>query len=186
MGPEKNFALRRFSPCWLQIQDWEAGAYYQTLRDRLIALRGKAEGNSTGLLLGMYIALADALMSKADLGKQLYRAYAAGELEILRRIAHKDISECVKKLEQYRDAREQVWNEESKIFGFEVIDGRMGALLARMKTASRRLSAYVEGHLDSLPELEEKRLPFIPAEGDGSAVLVSCNAWTNIVSASPV
>ena len=42
---------------------------------------------------------------------------------------------------------------------FEVVDGRYGVQLSRIKSAGRRLDDYIEGKIARLEELEEVRLP---------------------------
>ena len=66
----------------------------------------------------------------------------------------------MEKIEAYRNLREKVWDDESKIFGWEVIDIRFGGLFARLKSAQKRLNAYLDGKLAAVSELEEERLLF--------------------------
>lgn len=181
-----------------QTKGWDADAYYTGLRGRLVEIcensrvsgAGKAKDASIHVsacrMLEMYAALADALSVKSDLGKKIYAAYHASDKEALRRLAQDDISLCMEKIGVYRDLREKVWEDESKVFGWEVIDIRLGGLLARLKTAQKRLNAYLDGALECIPELEEERLLFQPAEEGKEPGLLNCNQWTQIVSASPM
>lgn len=181
-----------------QTKGWDADAYYAGLRDRLNGICedwriSNAEKTvdesvhaSACLMLEMYGALADALSVKADLGKKIYEAYHADDKEELRRLAQQDISLCMEKIEAYRNLREKVWDDESKIFGWEVIDIRFGGLFARLKSAQKRLNAYLDGALESLSELEEERLLFQPAAEGKEPGLLNCNQWVQIVSASPM
>ena len=41
-----------------------------------------------------------------------------------------------------------------------MVDGRYGNKMSRIKSAIMRLDDYLSGRISSLPELEEKRLPF--------------------------
>lgn len=181
-----------------QTKGWDADAYYAKLRDRLTGIcesrRELGAGRkvdetvhvSACQMLEMYGALADALSVKADLGKKIYEAYHADHREELRRLAQEDISLCMEKIEAYRALREKVWDDESKIFGWEVIDIRFGGLFARLRSAQKRLNAYLDGALERIPELEEDRLLFQPAAEGKEPGLLNCNQWTQIVSASPM
>lgn len=181
-----------------QTKGWDADAYYAKLRDRLTGIcesrRKLGAGRkadetvhvSACQMLEMYGALADALSVKADLGKKIYEAYHADHREELRRLAQEDIFLCMEKIEAYRALREKVWDDESKIFGWEVIDIRFGGLFARLRSAQKRLNAYLDGALERIPELEEDRLLFQPAAEGKEPGLLNCNQWTQIVSASPM
>lgn len=181
-----------------QTKGWDADAYYAGLYGRLAEICEKSRVSGAGkakdasihasacLMVEMYAALADALSVKSDLGKKIYAAYHACDRETLRRLAEDDISLCMEKIGVYRDLREKVWDDESKIFGWEVIDIRLGGLLARLKTAQKRLRAYLDGKLEAVPELEEQRLLFQPAAEGKEPGLLNCNQWAQIVSASPM
>lgn len=55
----------------------------------------------------------------------------------------------------------EIWRIDNKPFGFEILDGRMGALCARIKTAVRRVTAWADSDpYENLDELREEVLPF--------------------------
>jgi len=57
-------------------------------------------------------------------------------------------------------------------------------LLGRIRTAQKRVNAYVDGVVDTLEEFDEPRLWFDNrAEEDGD-VNTFCNTWTRIATAS--
>ena len=120
------------------------------------------------------------------MGEALYSAYEKKDMAELRRLAQEEIPLAMEKIRAYRDGREALWKEESRIFGFEVFDIRIGGLLARLETAKKRVEAFVSGDEERLPELEEKRLPFRPVQEGEEHTLCACNSWKMIVSASPV
>lgn len=62
--------------------------------------------------------------------------------------------------QKLKNSHYELWCHSYKPFGFENIDGRYGIKISRVQTAQRRVSDYLEGKIESLPELEEKRLPF--------------------------
>ncbi len=54
----------------------------------------------------------------------------------------------------------KLWHKTYRPFGFEIVDGRYGMKLERIKTAKLRIEEYLNGEIQSLPELCEERLPF--------------------------
>ena len=56
-------------------------------------------------------------------------------------------------------AREQ-WYSESKPYGFDLIERKLGGLLARTTSCKQRIIDYVNGKIDSIPELSEEILPY--------------------------
>ena len=185
-----------------QIRDWDVKSYYEGLRDRLLeALEEGMQRNCTQKdcmqilqhgsgyaeeVLSLYVRLADALSVKAPLGRKLYEAYGKKDRQALAALAEKEIPLAMEKIRAYRDSREALWNRESRIFGFEVLDIRIGGLLARLESAKKRVEAWVSGEVDSLPELEEPRLPFRPVKEGEEHTLCACNSWKTIISASPI
>ena len=171
-----------------QIGGWDTQAYYEGLKEKLVkelAERPEA-GDYARRILSLYVRLADALSVKAPLGEALYNAYEKKDMAGLRRLAQEQIPLAMEKIRAYRDEREALWQEESRIFGFEVFDIRIGGLLARLESAKKRVEAFVNGETERLPELEEKRLPFRPVQEGEEHTLCACNSWKMIVSASPV
>ena len=185
-----------------QIRDWDVKSYYEGLRDRLLeALEEGGQRNCTQKdcmqtlqhgsgyaeeVLSLYVRLADALSVKAPLGRKLYEAYGKKDRQALAALAEKEIPLAMEKIRAYRDSREALWNRESRIFGFEVLDIRIGGLLARLESAKKRVEAWVSGEVDSLQELEEPRLPFRPVKEGEEHTLCACNSWKTIISASPI
>lgn len=185
-----------------QIRNWDVKSYYEGLRDRLLkALEEGMKRNCTQKncmqilqrgggyaeeVLSLYVCLADALSVKAPLGRKLYGAYEKKDRQALAALAEKEIPLAMEKIRVYRDRREALWNRESRIFGFEVLDIRIGGLLARLESAKKRVESWLNGEVDSLPELEEPRLPFRPVKEGEEHTLCACNSWKTIISASPI
>lgn len=169
-----------------QVADWDASAYYAAVGEQLARLAEKKAGNGMDNVLAMYVKLAEALAIKGSMGKRLCDAYQKQDKRELSKIAAEEIPACMEKVQEYRNLRETVWNQESKIFGFEVIDIRINGLLGRLKTAEKRITEYVDGKLDKLPELEETRLPFRKLQEGENKPLLNCNNWQAIVSASSI
>ena len=185
-----------------QIRNWDVKSYYEGLRDRLLkALEEGMKRNCTQKncmqilqrgggyaeeVLSLYVCLADALSVKAPLGRKLHEAYEKKDRQSLAALAEKEIPLAMEKIRVYRDRREALWNRESRIFGFEVLDIRIGGLLARLESAKKRVESWLNGEVDSLPELEEPRLLFRPVKEGEEHTLCACNSWKTIISASPI
>ena len=180
-----------------QIRNWDVKSYYEGLRDRLLkALEEGMKRNCMQILqrgggyaeevLSLYVCLADALSVKAPLGRKMHEAYEKKDRQALAALAEKEIPLAMEKIRVYRDRREALWNRESRIFGFEVLDIRIGGLLARLESAKKRVESWLNGEVDSLPELEEPRLPFRPVKEGEEHTLCACNSWKTIISASPI
>ena len=185
-----------------QIRNWDVKSYYEGLRDRLLKAleegmkRNRTQKNCMQILqrgggyaeevLSLYVCLADALSVKAPLGRKMHEAYEKKDRQALAALAEKEIPLAMEKIRVYRDRREALWNRESRIFGFEVLDIRIGGLLARLESAKKRVESWLNGEVDSLPELEEPRLPFRPVKEGEEHTLCACNSWKTIISASPI
>ncbi len=61
-----------------------------------------------------------------------------------------------------------VWSQSCKGQGLEILDLRLGGLIARADTACQRINAYLAGSIAELSELEETILPYngvLPEDG---------------------
>lgn len=86
---------------------------------------------------------------------------------------------AIQAVENLAESWQQLWMRTLKPFGFEVVDIRLGGVIQRLKSAKGRFSAWAAGRLDSIPELEEKKLPLLRRE-DGT--FAQCNSWAQIAS----
>ena len=74
----------------------------------------------------------------------------------------------------------EIWLKNNKGFGLDRSDIRFGGMRARVERAYLRLADYLDGKIDKIEELEEKRLSY-----DGSEnALLHIMATSKIVSAS--
>ena len=71
----------------------------------------------------------------------------------------------ISRINIFHRAFEKLWFTENKPYGFEVQDLRLGGLMQRIDSCRRRLKDYVNGKLESIPELEEELLP-IPMDNE--------------------
>lgn len=134
------------------------GEKYRELAPKLRDVAKKTR--KFGYLFKTAAALAEALTVKFELGYKTRAAYQAGDKEELRRLAENDYKEAEKLLRAYLRVFEEQWFYENKPCGFDVQDIRLGATIQRTISCRRRLLDYVNGKIDSIPELDEKLLPY--------------------------
>ena len=71
-----------------------------------------------------------------------------------------ELQEIKQDIRKFYDAFRIVWLRDYKGYGFEVMDVRIGGLLSRIDTVTIVLTDYLEGRLEKIYELEEKRLEY--------------------------
>ena len=137
------------------------------------------KGGRYGCVFDTAAALCGVLAIKADCGVQIKRAYDDSDRESLAAICEEKIPEIIHRVKDFRRCLESQWMKENKVFGFEVQDIRLGALIQRLKTARGRLRDYLDGNVPELDELKEDKLPFFeyPIYND-------FNQWKRMVTVS--
>jgi hypothetical protein len=101
-----------------------------------------------------------ALALKSEAGLRITAAYKAGDRDTLRRYAEQLLPELSARVQKLRLAHMENWMEIYKPFGWDIMDMRYGALLARIDSAIRQLTAYLGRKTDRIEELEIERLYF--------------------------
>ncbi len=104
--------------------------------------------------LDLPATMARVLAAKVDLRRELQAACRArdhGHLEVL---ATGAVPKLRALAESLWHVHRRIWMATFRPFGWEVIEGRYGALLARLHTIQYRLQELLAGHIDSIPELE--------------------------------
>lgn len=149
-------------------------ADYDEMAEKLVEA-GRRNGEY-GYLFDNMAALSKALKYKATLGIDTRRAYRTGDQAELRQLLRR--YELAKQaVQDFRDTLYAVWSRENKPFGWEIHEARLGGLIGRLGGCAGRLSDYLEGRVESLPELEQDILPY---GGDR----VDCNVYKALVSVS--
>ena len=98
------------------------------------------------------------LALKANIGIQMKNAYDDKNMSALSEIAENVLPELIERAKALREHHRGVWFEIYKPLGWDTMDVKYGALIARLDTAKTRLSDYVSGKIDSIAELAETRL----------------------------
>lgn len=104
-----------------------------------------------------YEALCKVLTRKATYSKRLQQAYLNGDKAQLWQLVD-ELQEITEDLKVFYKTFRKLWFAENKGFGFEVVDVRIGGLIARAETVTEELQDYLEGKTDKIYELEEERI----------------------------
>lgn len=154
--------------------------YYLEIFNELAELKNR--NNRYSYVFETVSALCDVLSTKAELGVQLYEAYNKQEKEKLA-LLKSQTEILIGKLDVLHKTFRKNWLKENKIFGFDVQDIRFGALKSRLTYTSEVLEQYLNGEIESIAELEEKRLYIDCRDENSDAPLNGChNIWTNLVT----
>ncbi|SFC09085.1 Glycosyl hydrolase family 20, catalytic domain [Alkalibacterium subtropicum] len=137
------------------IEGHDLNTYYKDLAEQLRQITN--EKKSFRELFALYTRLAFVLSKKAEFGVRMKAAYDKKDRKALSRLAG-IAAELTEDLEELRLAHQKAWTTYNKPFGWEVLDIRYGGAVARMKTVSSRLEAYLNGELSVIEELEEDKL----------------------------
>lgn len=165
------------------IKEVDTRTYYNTLADRLASCIESSPAYKK--LFSYYQKLAQVLSSKADLGVRIEKAYREKNTTALEIISNTEIPALVFKLSELRLMREELWLQDAKPFGYELIDIRIGAVVTRLDSARRRIVSWLDGNVETLEELEHPRLPYFPVEnpvGHAQNYSMSENRWNKIIS----
>ena len=111
-------------------------------------------------IFDMESALCDYLGVKANFGNTLRDLYMNEDKEGLKLFAEKTVPLALNKLDAFISALRKCWIKENKIFGFDVLEIRLGGQRQRLTEISFMIKDYIDGTRKSLPELEEKPLSF--------------------------
>lgn len=138
-----------------------SGEYNRYYREYAAKIREAGKRNPDyGYVFRAMAALCSVLELKCDLGVRLKTCYDGGDRAGLERLRTEVVPELQRRLAAFYESVREQWEQENKIFGFEVQDIRIGALQKRLDTLTRRLGDYLEDRLDCLPELAEDRPPY--------------------------
>ena len=138
-----------------------AGAIYQELFTEFLKLARRESPFS--YIFKSYEALCRVLARKATYGKRLYQAYQDKDTKTMM-VMVEELQEIKKDLEVFYDAFRKLWLKDYKGFGFEVMDVRIGGLIARISTVTLMLQDYLAGNIEHIYELEEERLEYFSGQ----------------------
>lgn len=132
--------------------------------------------------------LARALEQKYDLGVRTRTAYQAGDRETLKSLTN-EYHELLTSIEFFASTFRAVWYRENKPHGLEVHEHRLGGLMYRIRCQRDRLIQYVNGELESIPELEETILPYWGASAEPTSEetnMAHVNSWKDSITVNRI
>jgi len=136
------------------LEGFDVRGYFGELADTLSAAAEKP-----GLLasrLHFPAAIARALSLKISLRSQLASAYLAGDKATLRKLAMTELPAARAAVDALWRCHRDWWLDTYRPFGLEVIELRYGGIRTRLESLSERLTAYLDGTIDEIPELAVK------------------------------
>ena len=139
-------------------------------------LRGYATGEYA-YLFESAAALCELLSVKYALGKRTRAVYKNKNADTMYALIE-DYKTAEAYLDAFYEAFRTLWFTENKAQGFEIQDLRLGGLKQRLAHCRKRLVDYVEGKMESIPELEEEILDYF---GNGKEYIEepapTCLSW---------
>jgi len=148
-------------------------------RKKAAALRNIKTPSGLEELFDYHKQLLAVLVQKCDMGLRIAHAYKSGDKAALRLLTE-DLRRLYSEVGDLHTKFSALWHKTNKPFGFERADLRFGGLLARIKTAEKKLSDYVNGSLSFVEELEAERLMFGGDEVKPGKSLLDCQYYDEI------
>ena len=143
--------------------------------------RAKNRSNNYSYMFASYEKLCKAMKVKYDLGFRTRNAYKSGDKEQLKLVI-KDYITAIKNVEEFITYFRKMWFTDSKPHGFDVQDIRLGGVIQRLKANKQRLIEYVNGEVDSIPELEEELVGIYNVPEDEQKKIPTCNSYMKIAT----
>lgn len=128
--------------------------------------------------------LANVLELKADFGVRIKKYYDEDNKEMLKNICENEIPDLIERMQEFKRIFMKLWMSTYKVFGWEKIDIRFGAVIARAETARFRIMEYINGEIMTIDELEEERLPFTNSGKNVCDLSVIAKRYNRYISAS--
>ncbi|MCD8379243.1 MAG: beta-N-acetylhexosaminidase [Lachnospiraceae bacterium] len=154
-------------------------AYYEGLAQEYEVYA--RQGGPYVLVMDFYAKLARVLKGKCEWHENIAAAVRSGNQREALALAE-GLLQTAEETEALHLSWRALWMAVNKPYGFEVIDGRLGWIQARMKTAADRVKDWTLGR-DDLEELLEEPLPY-RKRADGS--FAGSNVFADIVSACKI
>ena len=137
------------------VQNIDAFTYYHNLAKQLCLCAQHSPAYEK--LFTFYQYLAEILSEKANLGLRIKKAYDTGDLSTLEKICGEVIPRLTEKMWKLKWIREELWLQDAKAFGYELLDIKLGGVITRLESHRRRIQSYLDGKVKKLEELEQER-----------------------------
>lgn len=148
-------------------QDILGGLYDKRLFDKPMSshysfsaelFKGKENKDRWGYLYEYAYRVFDYLATKTEIAERLYPAYHKGDKAALADICDRLIPTLVKKTKSLHEHHRRMWFENNNVIGWQNLDVRYGGVILRCESAILLINDYLDGKIDKIEELEEKRL----------------------------
>ncbi len=93
-------------------------------------------------------------LKKIDVFCDIRAGYEKKDTGLLKSIAENDIPYLLEKYEKINIVWEKLWLLTNKAFGWEELNGRIGAVRERLQYAKRRIESYVGEEIEGIEELD--------------------------------
>lgn len=153
--------------------------HYRALEEEFSRYQQEGE---YALLFSFYRQLARVLAGKCRWHERIGRAVREQDRTEAAQLTQ-SLRETRQEAERLRVLWRELWMQTNKPFGFEVLDGRMGAVSARLESAAARVTAWLQGKAPAPEELLQPELPYT-RRADGT--LFGSYAVGEIVSACKI
>ncbi len=128
--------------------------FAQEYADKADAL-ARVPQNQFSYLINTAEALCRLLALKTTLSIDIRRAYTDGDRDALAALADERIPAVIEALDRYHDAARDEWYRDNKMFGFEVVELRLGGIRQRLYTAQYTLHQYLDGKISRIESLDQ-------------------------------
>ena len=125
-----------------------------------VELRKAIAGDSSLKRLSFPAQIATVLTIKCDCRKNLVTAYKKQDKKELKRLLKKEVRPLLKETKKLWLIHRQMWLENYKPFGLEVLEIRYGGLILRLQELIIRIEEYLSGKVIDIPEFETELLKF--------------------------
>ncbi|MCL2425123.1 MAG: beta-N-acetylhexosaminidase [Oscillospiraceae bacterium] len=130
--------------------------HFTRLADEISVLVNRAKNDEMKDYFNMYKGLADLLAVKSGLSIKLRNAYKTNSFTAV----INDLKKCSELAKVFTESFVALWSRTSKPFGLEIVNARLGGVMARCEATLQRIEMYTAGKLDKLEEFEFPLLPY--------------------------
>ena len=159
------------------LEGFPCAEHYEALTQKFA--RYAQENPEYALFFDFYTALSYALSLKCRWHRDAARAVREKDRDLAAALCE-EIPGTMAAVEALRIQWRALWESTNKPFGFEVLDLRLGGIIARLSTAGQRMQDFAQGKVEDIPELSSETFRFKRREDDS----ISCACRFDIVTAA--
>lgn len=137
---------------------FENDVHYEKLAQSLKAAVGRNGQFDPIFEFEYYVA--KVLSMKAQMGLRITASYKQNDKAALKMFAENELPELKKRVEKLRVKHRDLWFKYYKNLGWDVCDIRYGGLISRIDSAIYEITAYLDGTMEKIEELEVERQYF--------------------------